>query len=123
MSEKHPDAADENVIDRTDRIYDVLNHDRRRHILRSLLKHQTIALADLAEMLAEQEQEARLPDISENTVLRVYTSLHHNHLPKLDNADLIVYDEERELITFPSAEQRTHAETLLSVIESDSEVS
>ncbi|WP_225335691.1 DUF7344 domain-containing protein [Halomicrobium urmianum] len=116
MSEKHPEAADESERERIDRLYDVLDHDCRRFVLRSLLDHRTLALADLAELIAERDHDVAFPDVPEAAVLRTYASLHHNHLPKLDEAGLVTYDEEAELVSLSAADQRAHVETLLSVV-------
>ncbi|WP_226022579.1 DUF7344 domain-containing protein [Halomicrobium salinisoli] len=116
MSEKHPGSGDESERERIDRLYDVLSHERRRFVLRSLLDHRTLALADLAELVAERDHDVDFPDVPEEAVLRIYATLHHNHLPKLAEAGLVTYDEEGELVSLSAADQRAHVETLLSVV-------
>lgn len=116
MSEKHPETGDESESERIDRLYDVLDHERRRFVLLSLLEHGTLSLADLAELIADRDHDVAFPEVPEEAVLRIYASLHHNHLPKLAEVDLVAYDEESELIALSAADRRAHVERLLSIV-------
>lgn len=72
--------------DSLDAIFQMLAAQRRRYALYVLSRHAgPITLADLADEVASLE---------ETTSERVATSLHHVHLPKLDDAGVADYDAE-----------------------------
>lgn len=88
-----------------DAIFDLLSNQRRRYALMCLSEHQSLTLADLAEQVTSREQETSILEIPEEDVLRVYMSLWHAHIPKLAEADVVVYDQERDLVHLgPNAE-------------------
>jgi hypothetical protein len=72
---------------------------RRRVALRCLQAHRTVVLADLAEYVAEREADASVVDIPPERVQRVYFSLYHRHVPALEDADLVRYDQEADVVT------------------------
>lgn len=64
---------------------------RRRQLLRILWESTTPQTArELAERIGEREYES--PSIKDQRL--IYLSLYHSHLPRLDEADVIVYDED-----------------------------
>ncbi|MFC7166980.1 DUF7344 domain-containing protein [Halospeciosus flavus] len=71
---------------------------RRRHALAVLRSYGALTLADLADEVAVREHGCPLPAIDPETVLDVYLSLYHDHVPALVNADAAVYDQERDLV-------------------------
>lgn len=77
-----------------------LADERRRKIL-AVLKQQETPLdrRDLAEEVTAIEQDDIPATVSEQAVDRVLLTLHHTHLPKLEDAGFIKYDEQRNLIT------------------------
>lgn len=82
-----------------DEVFDVLSDSRRRTALEVLIAHEVpLALADLADEVAVREHDARITDISEETVRDVYLSLYHKHVPKLREADVVRYHQERDLV-------------------------
>lgn len=84
---------------RINAMFGVFTHQRRRYALRELRRHDTpMALADLADELAIREHEAPLSDIPAEEVKRLYISLYHRHIPKLVDADLVRYDQERDTV-------------------------
>lgn len=93
---------------------------RRRLTLRCLMEHRELALPDLAELVAERESGEPLSALSPERACRVYFSLYHTHLPKLENAGLVRYDQEEDYVIAPEetraalAEGRELFETLLS---------
>ena len=74
-----------------DGLESLLTDSRRRAVLELLAAHHSLTLTELAEAIAEREQGMGLTDIQAETVERIRISLHHNHLPKLADANLIVY--------------------------------
>ena len=98
----------------TDDLFGVLSHQRRRCVLRCLGEHQTpLTLADLADEVTAREQEAPLPDVPAEEVKRVYVSLYHTHIPKLADADLVEYTQERDMVALST--ENEHAEALLEL--------
>ena len=93
--------------DRAAAIYDCLSRSRRRYTLYRLHEApKPVALADLAEDVADWEVDETGSEIDPETVKDVYMSLYHNHVSKLADADLVRYDQERdevELLEFPES--------------------
>lgn len=81
-----------------DTVLQALANERRRLSLLCILEHRSVTLPDLAEFVAEHEREETLADISSEYVRDVYFSLYHNHIPKLDEADLVRYDQGNDLV-------------------------
>ena len=78
-------------------IHNLLRNDRRRHTIKCLQEHgREVMLRDLAEDIAELETEESPPP--RNIRDSVYISLHQNHLPKLDDAGVVDYDQDRKTI-------------------------
>lgn len=82
-----------------DTTFRALAEERRRLALAGLQEHDTLALADLAEYVAEAETGRDATALSGETVRDVYFSLYHNHVPTLEEADLARYEQEQDLIT------------------------
>lgn len=85
-----PSAEGEKVGSRREDLAAALAHERRRQVVRVLLGTETpVSLSDLAAELARHERTPALgggPDID-----RIKRVLHHRHLPRLADADLVVY--------------------------------
>jgi len=58
-----------------------------------------MALADLAELVAEHETGTNLVELSAKRVSRVYHALYHTHIPHLEDADLVVYNQTNDHIS------------------------
>ena len=71
-----------------DELLQVLSDSHRRELVRVLDEEQVVPLDDVAETLGEGESSQV-----------VVTSLHHNHLPKMENCGVVEYD-------FPAREIR-----------------
>ena len=104
VSRESRESRDLPVADSTGReadvIYDVLSERRRRHVLRCLQEYdESMTLADVADEVAVRELGKRITDISAETVMEIYLSLYHSHVPKLTAAGIVEYDQERDLVT------------------------
>lgn len=68
----------------------VLLAKQRRRLLCRVLRESTTPLpaGELADRIAEREFETPTPADRRT----VYCSLHHNHLPRLDEADVVAYE-------------------------------
>ncbi len=93
---------DERDVDPTqvDTAFTVLADHRSRLLLRVMHTYdEEITLADAAEGVASRETGKPIVDISADHVADVYISLYHDHLPRLVDAGLLEYDQERDLVT------------------------
>lgn len=82
-----------------DSVFRALSDRRRRRALCHLSRHRTVTLADLAELLAEEETDADLSALPAERVAEVYMSLYHHHVPLLEDAGFTRYDQERDLVS------------------------
>lgn len=78
----------------------VITFDRRcRHAVSCLRNYEgPITLADLADEVAVRENEKTLTEIPATEVKRIYLSLYHSHVPKLEDADIADYSQDEDLI-------------------------
>lgn len=84
-------------------LFRVLAEPRRRVALEALCEHGSVALPDLAEVVAERSTGKRVDEISPEAVTRVYFSLYHNHVPELEEAGLVRYDQEEDRVVYLEA--------------------
>lgn len=83
---------------RVDTVLEALANSRRRRALQCLHSHEELTLPDLAEEVAVREADTPLPDLDAERVSKIYFSLYHTHVPKLVAADLVRYNQDRDLI-------------------------
>lgn len=79
-------------------VFRALADERRRHVLVCLQEHHTVSLADLAEFVVERERDESLAEISAEAIRDVYFGLYHNHVPVLEEADLVRYEQEADVV-------------------------
>ncbi|MFC7139151.1 hypothetical protein ACFQMA_04775 [Halosimplex aquaticum] len=73
-----------------DGIFDLLAEQRRRYVVAYLDEAEaSVAVTDLARRIVQWESEQSSSDPDPEAVSR---SLHHCHLPKLEDADVVAYD-------------------------------
>ncbi|MDS0298252.1 hypothetical protein NDI76_05820 [Halogeometricum sp. S1BR25-6] len=84
-------------------VYNLLKMPRRRQVLHVLLQCETpVSLDTVAKRVEEQEHlhPSEMPRFPEMQIAR---TLHHSHLPRLDEAGVIDYDAtEQEVVSFNS---------------------
>jgi hypothetical protein len=94
MSQSTPPTTDDDraVIDLSaDERHDLLAAERRRVVLEALVdREEPVALVDLAEWVAARETDAATP--GEDATERVAVSLHHVHLPRMADLNVLDYD-------------------------------
>jgi DNA-binding transcriptional ArsR family regulator len=90
-------------------IFDVLQNERRRYTLQYLRENSgPVALGDLASHVAAMEYDCDSTDVSSAQRKRVYTTLQQTHLPRLDEAGIVEYDSDDNLIsTTPQTQELT----------------
>jgi DNA-binding transcriptional ArsR family regulator len=81
-----------------DVVFEVLSSTRRRQVL-SLLKNEgPMELTELAEHVAARENDTTVENLTKQQRKRVYVSLYQTHVPKLEDADLVEYDQDSGIV-------------------------
>ncbi|AUX08755.1 hypothetical protein AArcSl_1120 [Halalkaliarchaeum desulfuricum] len=92
----------------TQDVYEVLRNERRRYALHALsVADGPVAVGDLADRVAAWEHDTTVAEVTERERHRVYTSLQQVHIPRLDEAGLVRFDEDRGIVD-PSPEIETY---------------
>lgn len=72
---------------------DLVTHPYRRHLLATLyLSSPPLPLADVADWITVRET-GDDPEDHPEFRLRIYMALYHDHLPELEDADVVAYDQ------------------------------
>jgi DNA-binding transcriptional ArsR family regulator len=79
-------------------VFRALADERRRIAVSCLGGHETLTLPDMAELVAERERARPLSKIDATVVRDVYLSLYHTHVPVLEEAGVVRYEQERDLV-------------------------
>jgi len=83
-----------------DLVFDILSNTRRRMVLYYLREHGGPAsVQEIAEQIAALENDVPPEELSRQQRKRVYVSLYQTHLPKLENAGIIAYDDSDGQVT------------------------
>lgn len=90
-----------------DTVFELLRNDRRRRVLEYLDENEGEAtLSELAERIAAIENDTTEEALSSQQRKRVYVGLYQCHLPKMDGAGVIEFDENRgDVERLPAADQ------------------
>lgn len=74
--------------------------DRRRRLLIDVVRtyEEGLTLPDAAEEVAKRETGVPVTALSPEHIKDVYISLYHDHLPRLTDAGLLEYEQERDLV-------------------------
>jgi hypothetical protein len=93
-----PNEDETNTLTK-DKIFHILQTQRRRHALRYLKEHDTpVEMRDLAEQVAAWENDTTVQALASNERQRVYIALYQSHLPKLDEEGIIEYNKSRGIV-------------------------
>lgn len=93
-----PNEDEPNTLTK-DKIFHILQTQRRRHALRYLKEHDTpVEMRDLAEQVAAWENDTTVQALASNERQRVYIALYQSHLPKLDEEGIIEYNKSRGIV-------------------------
>ncbi|ARS91804.1 DUF7344 domain-containing protein [Natrarchaeobaculum aegyptiacum] len=98
-----------------DVIFELLKNRRRREVLSYLLEaDETVTLGELAEQIAAWENDTDVNALSSDQRKRVYVALYQTHLPKMDDAGIVEYDQDRGLISLAD-----NADLLMMYLDTD----
>lgn len=86
-----------------DDVFEILSNHRRRFALHYLHQNGELAeLGNIAEHVAAWENDIDVGEISSDERKRVYTSLQQFHLPKLDEKNIVDYDDREGVVSLNS---------------------
>ncbi|WP_226481054.1 DUF7344 domain-containing protein [Natrinema amylolyticum] len=89
-------TTDEQALDTT---FDLLRNRHRRDVVEILAEREaSIPLRDLAAAVGAVKPEPESGSVSPDRTHEIAALLHHVHLPKLDDADVIDYDTETSTV-------------------------
>ncbi|MFC6989124.1 hypothetical protein ACFQJD_11155 [Haloplanus sp. GCM10025708] len=93
----------------------MLSNQRRRYVLKYLKSDPgPVRIRDLSQQIAAWENDVDASELNYKQRKRVYTSLHQTHLPKLDDAGVVDYDQDRGTIEL--AERAAELDIYLEVV-------
>jgi hypothetical protein len=91
-------SARESELSRND-IFDLLSNRRRRFVLHALKRmKEPVELAELSTYVAAWEMETEPEEIDREDRRSVYVTLRRTHLPKLDEKNVIQFDESENTV-------------------------
>jgi hypothetical protein len=80
-------------------IFDVLQNQRRRYVLQYLKRFdEPVSLSDLATQVAAWEYREPVEEVTNDQKKRVYTTLQQTHLERMEEAGIVEYDTDENLI-------------------------
>ena len=86
-------------------IFDLLSNHRRRYAIHYCKREdEPVSLADLAEHVAAWELDKEVEELTSAERKRVYTALQQQHLPTLERANVIEFDDRTVRLTDEAAE-------------------
>jgi hypothetical protein len=93
--------ADGSATLEKDELFHLLKSERRRRALRYLLdaEEEPVQMRTLAEAVAAEEYDKTVEALHTDERQRVYITLYQSHLPQLDRAGVIDYNQSRGQIT------------------------
>jgi DNA-binding transcriptional ArsR family regulator len=107
-------VAEDDPLSR-DEVFEVLSNRRRRCVLHHLRRRgETVALGDLAEVVAAWENDRPIRELTSDERKRLYTALQQFHLPKMDETGLLEYDRDRGTVSL--AETACDLDVYLDVV-------
>ncbi|MFB6131419.1 MAG: hypothetical protein ABEJ28_11435 [Salinigranum sp.] len=111
-----PDKAEPSFdAERLESTLGVLASQRRLHALVALRERGTpLTLSALAEEVAAREFETTPEAVPEDSVQRVYNTLYHVHVPKLEAAGIVEYDPDDGMVVL--GEGADHVERVIDSV-------
>jgi len=108
-SDTGDDARDAGVAPlELDVVFEILKNPRRRQVVQQLRDHGETDLGDLAEFIAADENDTTVEALSADERKRVYIGLYQTHLPKMDDAGVVAYDQDQGVVApGPAIDQLT----------------
>lgn len=112
-----PGTASRDDQSREGKIFDLLSNRRRRYTIHYCKREDDpVTLGELAEHVAAWELDKDVEEITSAERKRVYTSLQQTHLPTLEQADMIEFDDR----TIELTDEAATLDVYLDVVPADS---
>ena len=84
--------------------FEILKNSRRRTVLEYLRDEEdTVTIGELAEHIAAIENDTTVQQLNAQQRKRVYIGLYQCHLPKMDDANVVDFNQDRGLVTITEA--------------------
>lgn len=90
--------ADAAPLDK-DLVFEILKNQRRRRVLQYIREDGHSDLGNLAEQIAAEENDTTVDELSADERKRVYIGLYQTHLPKMDEAGVVIYDQSNGVVS------------------------
>lgn len=82
-----------------DMAFTLLSNPRRRFVISYLSHHGSpVGIHELAEQIAAWENETDVDELTREDRKKAYISLYQTHIPKLEDAGIVTYDEDERLV-------------------------
>lgn len=95
-TEREVEQSDEEESLPLDQVFEILKNKRRRTVLHYLETHEEpVSLSDLAEHVAADENDTTVRQVTSRERKCAYVGLYQCHLPKMDNMDIIEFNQNR----------------------------
>ncbi|GGN94071.1 MULTISPECIES: DUF7344 domain-containing protein [Haloarcula] len=107
-SDSEPDSDSDSELTRDD-IFHVLQCRRRRLVLKYLQEYdgdEPARMGDIAEHIAALEHDTTIDALRSQQRQRVYIALYQSHLPKMDKAGVLEYNQSRGYVETTSLASR-----------------
>jgi len=92
-----------------DLIFEVLKNRRRRDVIRYLEERgERTSLSDLAEHVAALENDTTTQALTSSQRKRVYVGLYQCHLPKMDDMDIVNFNQDRGYVELGANVEELH---------------
>ncbi|NUB91653.1 hypothetical protein HTZ84_09410 [Haloterrigena sp. SYSU A558-1] len=100
-----------------------LCQEHHRRIILAVLatEKRSLTVNDLTKAIVKHNHHTPLLEVSEEESRQIRISLHHMHIPKLEDLSLIEYDQERQLVE-PTPQFDQLQPQLSAVIDADPEL-
>jgi hypothetical protein len=96
--------GEETTVLPLDRVFEILKNERRREVLQHLHEQSgQIELGDLAEHVAAVENDTTTQALTADERKRVYVGLYQCHLPKMDDLDVVEFNQDRGYVELGDA--------------------
>jgi len=93
-----PEGTDETGLAKAD-VYEVLSTRRRRYLLHALKRlEEPVAVADLSTYIAAWEMDIEPDAVDHDDRRNIYITLRRTHLPKLEEKNIVHFDESENLV-------------------------
>lgn len=86
--------------DRLGEIFDAMSVRRRRYVLYYLQEEEVADIDAVATHVVAQEQDISIDEIPDDVISTIRVDLFHNHLPKLQSAALVEYDQRSKVVRY-----------------------